>query len=707
MTANNYPLHACLLFAFLASPALAADDAETAGKEPPECKYCPDYSGWSGWVEAGIGYQDQDDYHFGRYTGEVDEGFLVNADGEVNYRNQDGTFVEGQAEDLGIDARRVWVEGGRQGRYSIGLEYDRIPNYRERSSFSPFRERGDLLDLPSNWVAGPTTDQMPELGGALHRVPLKTQRDRYGANFSFIPQRRWELTGYARREEKTGTKDMGASFGFDQAVILPVPFEYETDEFGLSLEYVGQKLQSQFSYMGSLFNNDADAIQWSNPYENAASDTARGQMAEYPDNQFHQFSALFGYQLRDDTRLGLRLSRGRMTQDENYLPYTVNPGLPQTELPASSLDATVDTTLAAFDVNSRPTRNLSLDGSYTYSDRDNKTDSRVYDYVVADSGPGGMRRNAPYSYKQRLLRLKAAYRFPKDVNFSVGYDDDQRTRSYVQIEDTHDKTGWAKLRLRPLDSLEATLKYAYADRDGSDYVPLQDIDPLLENPNPNFYENPLMRVVQLADRKRNTTGLLLTYTPVSRLSLGFDIDYSKDDYDSDYLGLQEASNTTYTASGSYLFSEDLSTTLYYTHEELKSDQKGSEKQFYDDPEHFWVMSDEYKTDTVGLGVNWQGMDDKLRVGADLTYAEYSGDIEFSSGQALPDTGSKLTALDMHATYRLSDQLSLGARLRYEDYEEDDWTKDGYVDTLPNLLSLGTAPQDQSTLLGYVSVRYQF
>ncbi|MEJ2576566.1 MAG: hypothetical protein P8106_07735, partial [Gammaproteobacteria bacterium] len=103
MTANNYPLHACLLFTFLAPPALAADDAETAGKEPPECKYCPDYSGWSGWVEAGIGYQDQDDYHFGRYTGEVDEGFLVNADGEVNYRNQDGTFVEGQAEDLGID----------------------------------------------------------------------------------------------------------------------------------------------------------------------------------------------------------------------------------------------------------------------------------------------------------------------------------------------------------------------------------------------------------------------------------------------------------------------------------------------------------------------------------------------------------------------------------------------------------------------------
>jgi MtrB/PioB family decaheme-associated outer membrane protein len=396
-----------------------------------------------------------------------------------------------------------------------------------------------------------------------------------------------------------------------------------------------------------------------------------------------------------------------MTQDDKLLPYTINPALDPASLPVTSADAKVDTTLAAIDINSRPTKNLSLDASYSYSDRDNDTGVHAYDYVVTDTGPGGTRSNAPYSFEQKLLRLKAGYRFPKDVNLSIGYDDDQRNRTYTQAEDTHDKTAWAKLRLQPLDTLEATLKYAYSDRDSSSYEPLSDSDPSLENPNANFYENPLMRVLQLADRKRNTSGLTLSYTPTSRLSLGFDIDNSKDEYASGYLGLQEAKNIAYTASGAYAFREDLTATLYYTYENLTSDQKGSEKLLADQPDNIWVMSDKYVTKTVGLGIDWTVIEDKLDVGADATYAEFTGDMDFSAGQSLPDLGSKLTAIDLHATYRLSDQLSIRAQLRFEDYNEDDWAKDGYVDTLPTLLSLGTAPQDQSTVLGFVSMRYRF
>lgn len=708
MVSKIYPLHLALLLTVFSFDAIAADDKESADNEPPDCRYCPDETGWSGWIEGGVGYLSDDNYHFGRYLGDVDEGGMIDASGEVNYRDEDGTFVEGSLENLGMDSRRIRVQGGIQGRYEIGLEYDELPNYRERNAYTPFRVQADgSLGLPAGWVSGPTTYALPSLGGALTRTTLETHRDRTGANFKYLPDKRWELSGFARHEKKDGTKDLGATFGFDQTMILPVPFKYETDEFGLSVGYTGKDLQAQVSYSGSLFENGRDSIVWRNPFENATSDTAWGRAAEQPDNQFHQFSALIGYQLREDTRIGVRFSRGRMTQDESLLPYTINPAIAATALPTSSLDGKVDTTMAAFEITSRPMRRLRLNASYTYSDRDNKTDVFTYNYVVADEGPGGSRINRPYSFKQKLLRLKAGYRFPKDINLSVGFDDDRKERTYVEVKETQEQTGWAKLKLRPLDSLEVTLKSSYGKRDSSPYIPLASVNPLLDNPNPNYYNNPLMRAYQFADRTRRSSGLSLAYSATDTLSLGFDLDYSKDDYDSSFLGLQSGEDLTYTVSASYTFSETLFGSAYYTYDKLSSEQENSQKLLSTAAEDIWVLSDRNRTQTVGLGLNWQAIEDKLDIGVDVTHSKFDGNVDFATAAALPEIGSTLKAVNLHGEYKLSDEMSVRMELKYEDYDEQDWTKDGNVNTMPTLLSLGTIPQNEAHYLAFVAVRYSF
>ena len=56
MSVSSYPMPVVLLLALLSQQALAADDenkGEETAKEPPPCKYCPDYSGWS---DIGEGY---------------------------------------------------------------------------------------------------------------------------------------------------------------------------------------------------------------------------------------------------------------------------------------------------------------------------------------------------------------------------------------------------------------------------------------------------------------------------------------------------------------------------------------------------------------------------------------------------------------------------------------------------------------------------
>ena len=140
MPTVTFRLQAILLLAAMTpmSQAISEEsDADAEAATPPECKYCPEETGTSGWIEGGLGYQNDDDYHFGRYTGFDEQGALLNAGGELRYRGEDGTFFNGEAENLGVESRRLQLQGGRQGRYEIGIEYDQIPNFRERSAFSP------------------------------------------------------------------------------------------------------------------------------------------------------------------------------------------------------------------------------------------------------------------------------------------------------------------------------------------------------------------------------------------------------------------------------------------------------------------------------------------------------------------------------------------------------------------------------------------
>ena len=708
-------------------PTVAPADAQEVAKAPAPvkkeeaklpgtkaCEDCPDYSGWSGWVEAGVGYQTEDSYPFGRYTGLVDKGGLINAAGDVHYRGDDGSYLDVIATDLGLDSRDAIVDGGKQGKYGIAVEYDQIPNYRAEDAQSPFRNQGGgQLGLPAGWVPSNTTGTMPSLGTDLTSTPLKTERDRLGVKFSMIPGKEWEITGFFREEKKDGTKDVGATFGFSQTSILPVDFNYKTDDFGLSLGYRGSRLQYSLAYTGSFFKNEQDAITWENPFTHLAGQDY-GSTAEAPDNQFHRISANLGYQLTDHTRIGAQLAFGRLTQNQAFLPYTVNPSIVTPGLPESSLNGQVDTTLAKFNINSRPTPRLLLDASYTYNNRDNKTSVNNYNYVITDSilaidpstGSPVTRQNLPYSFKQNLLRAKISYLLPKDAGLSGGFDYDQMNYTYQQVDETKNKTLWAKLKLPPLETVEGSLKYSYSTRDASTFVPLSSQTPPLGNPVFPDSVNPLMQPFELADRNRNQVGLDVAYNPRENLSLNLGVEYNKDDYPDMVLGLTQAEGWTVTPSLNYAFSETLSASAYYTYENLSSSQSGLEWIPVPPVSNSWMESDSNLTQTFGLSVNWKAIPDKLDLGADAVYSTFTGKIQYANATDLPDLTSNLFALGVHGNYKMKEKLSLRAAIWYESYKEDDWAKNASVDFLPTVLSLGVAPQDAQTVLFYLSARYE-
>lgn len=700
-----------LILTFFSTHNVLAQDEESTENEnsAPPCKFCPEDFGWSGWIETGLGYQNEDDYHFGRYSGDVDNGARVNIDAQANYMDEDGIYVESVIEDLGLDSRHLQFEMGNQGVYKFRIAYDQIPNYRKQSAYSPYLNAANgTLNLPADWVPGATTFDMPSLAGDLKQTSLKTERDRSSASFSYFPDREWEIATYVRHEEKDGTKDLGASFGFTQTVILPQPINYETDDIGVTLDYSGRDLQAQLGMSVSQFNNNQDRINWQNPFEDTSSSTGYGSISsDSPDNEFSQISAILGYQLSSDTRVSARLASSSMTQNEDFLPYTINPSITTTGIPANSLDGKVDTTLASLQINSRPMDRLRLDASYTHSDRDNKTSIYTFDPVTTDQAGSGERQNRPYSFKQNLLRLKSAYRFINGMHLSVGYDDDKMDRSYTNIEQTNENTLWGKLKLKPLDQLQTTLKYSHASRDTSAYKPLSDIDPLFDYPSQNYYNNELLRMYSMADRKRDKYGFDITYSPLDILTLGLDLEVIKDDYNQMYLGLQQADGLTYTASLSYMFDDTLNTSLYYSYDKLDSDQKGSEKAIASDAENFWVASDSNLTNTIGVAINWIAIEDTLDITADLTYSSFTGKIGYQNNANLPDIKSNMTAVSLKGNYFITEEMTLKFEIRYESYDENNWYETGEVNSLPTLLSLGTSSMDNTTTLAVASLRYNF
>ncbi len=685
-------LAAALALAFNGSAWAANKDDEDKPKKKSEkvtdlskvCDDCPGSAGTSAWFEVGVGGQSDFSPRSDRFTGYQDDNAWVNAAGAYHYRgNGNGGYFDLKADDLGLDSRAISVEAGRQGKYDVTLEYDKVPNFRTPDAMTPFQDAGaGQMTLPVAWVKGTDATAMTTANAPLFsKTSLGTERERLGFKFSLIKSNEWGFGGYYKHEEKTGTRDQSATILFG-AVQLPAPVQYQTDNFGIAVDYQGKKLQARVGYDGSVFKNDLNSIRWDNPFSAAA---VSGRIAESPDNESHQISAMLGYQLTDRTRLSARLIRGEMTQNDAFLPYTINPGIVTAALPATSLDGKVDTTLAKVEINSRPSSRLRADASYTYSNRDNKTPVNNYEYVVTDAllWSALTLQNRPYSYEQRLLTGKVGYKLSEKTDISGGFDRDEMNRTYVQVEETDDKSLWAKFKIALSDTVEASLKVTHADRDASapvartTYVGVPD----------------LLLVHNLADRQRDKYGLDLTYNPNEKLSLGFNADYFKDDYSNMALGLRMASGTSGNINLTYAFSKNLTASAYYTIERLRSEQG--------DPAS-WVASDTYQTQTVGVGGNWVAIPKKLNVGADLTYSDYSGKIDFAGGTALPNLGAQLTLLSLHGDYNFKDGVTLRAAYSYERYKESDWANVA----IPEVLGMGGTPRDQDNHLLYLSVRYQ-
>jgi MtrB/PioB family decaheme-associated outer membrane protein len=730
---------ATAILAMLCGPALAQDDADIDALTQVHSI-----------MEFGLGWIDADSYRFGRYRGLEERGGygVLNIDWfrRAPHDSEDPVYTHLVATNLGLDTRRVDVELGRQGRYVLRAAYAELPTLRTDAGRTPFLGvGGNALTLPPGWVPAQSTAGMTALAASLQPVQIGHERRRIGLGLDALLARGWELTSAVRHERKHGLKTIGAvignSGGNPRAVILPEPIDYETREAEVTLRWFQPDRQLEFRYLLSLFDDRNESLSWQNPFAaisgwNAAAGfpAGTGQLALPPDNQFHQASVAGGWNWDGGTRLSADVALGRMTQDEPFLPYTINPVIAATitqALPRSSLDGRIDTTVANLRLTGRSGGRFDWGASWRYDDRDNRTPRNEYVYIGGDSAnqstaaTSSFRRfNEPMSYRDARLRLDAAFRASSRTRLTGSLERRDTERTYSEREEAEETSAKLALRHSGNEWVSASVRYERADRDGATYL---GNEPFLSGYSPGYtgtvvggWENPpLLRKFHLADRVRDRIGASVNITPTETWSVALDVQTIDDDYRASELGVRRSSSDVFTLDLGYIPSERWSAYAFLSRENLQLEQNGASIRGPTreadalDPARRWHAEHRDYVDTAGTGATLALLDGRLKLDAEYVHARSDSRVLVTTGSALtsaplPIDYDRMQSVNLQAEYLLHADWSLRLQLWNERFRSTRFELDGVEENqLANVLLLGEDSPDYEVNAVFATLVYRF
>ncbi len=679
----------CVFLLAGADPAAAVSQAEidrvTAGWK---CQWCPydDAPVKGGEVEAGLGYVSNDSYKFGQYTGLEKQGGILIGGGSYRYRDGESRYMGFYADDVGLESRQLGVNAGVQGKYDLEMNYSMLPSFGIDTARTPYR--GDENQrLPSSFLADATrgtTAEMDQLASSLRDVDIYTERKTIDVGASFHQSQNLSYDLNFQQQSKTGSKTMGFALSTN-SVILAVPVDTSTKQGGVKVNYRARKWQGSLGYAFSTFTNANDSVRWDNAYTAPA--TSSGRASLEPGNEMQQITLDGAYHFTSDTLATLAMSLGRMSQDDDFLPYTINGAITASSLPRTSLNGEIDTFNAIFRFGSRFGEDWNYSAQYRHNEQSNNTPRATYSYVFADTANAATpRANLPYSFRERELSLQGKYQINKQRYITLEYQKEIDDRTYQEVDTTNEDTLSTFYRSKIDESLQWYLKLEGSNRVGDDYVAVSEISPP---------ENSLLRKYNLADRKRKIAAASMSYSLTDDLQINVFGDYAFDDYSESQVGLAESKQTTISLELQYRISNNLSVNVDYSATEIDSSQIGTT----------WVAENQDSIYVTHTGVNYHLPKYKLSLGADYTHATFVGDISVSTGSGFPKLESTRKTFTLFADYSLDEKSVIHAYFAYEDYEENDWATDGVApNTISNVLTLGeTSP---SYDIGVFAISYR-
>jgi MtrB/PioB family decaheme-associated outer membrane protein len=483
---------------------------------------------------------------------------------------------------------------------------------------------------------------------------------------------------------------------------------------------------------------DFDRVRQGNSREYATT----GAMALSPDNTLHNIALNGSIGLPWRSRLSATVAYARMEQDETLLPFATSDfGGALPELPRASADAQIDTTMANLAYAINPLRRLSLKLQYRYYDLDNDTEQDVWQYFTqdTDSSPFKNERiNIAYDLERQDFGVDASYYLGKAGTARFAYEREEIERPQREVKETDEDIFKFSYRVSPFRWATFMAGYTRGDRDGSVYdgeITRQSyaFDPFAnaedhDNPLLGFSNAPGLRKFDVADRQRDEVDISLSLLPADSVNINLRYNYRNNDYggtvpttittwdstalafvtasiDPTLLGLLEDETNRYAVEVSFSPTDKLSAFGFYSRDDIQNKQRGrfldennringiGSKDWQDTTGAFlWDATIEDDTDTIGAGVNYAAMEDRLDLNADFTYSNGDVGIRYVPGAAIAedDTTSikdyaewsspvdaefELNTVRLGLDYVLTEHLTLGLSYTFETYTVRDWQQE--------------------------------
>jgi MtrB/PioB family decaheme-associated outer membrane protein len=658
---------------------------ETATAEGPDtstwgCSRCPFQDGWSGSVAVGGSYVSDAEQKFGDYTGFDDDGFVPGAGALLQYANEDGYSVDMGGFGYNDDSFNYTIEAGHQGRWMSRLELDRLPRRLGDSTRTVYRNTGDSpLRLEDDWVRAGSTAGMTALDDNSRSFNVSSDRETIGLDLDYLFTPNLTLDTAYRYQTKEGKGVTWGSF-LGNAAQLAKPIDYDTHEAEAGLNYARETWQLRGSVRGSWFNNSDRALTW----DNAFTGVDRGRMSQAPDNKAYYADLGGTWQVLSHTTASATASIGKFEQDDDFLPYTINPNILTAPLPATDLDGEVDVTHFDLRVTSSPFSRVRVTGEYRYDERDNGSRVANWRTISADSIAGATERNLPYDYKRWDADVFADLRVAKGFKTSFGYTYRETERNLQEVDTQEEDIYWAKLRLRPSHVFTMDIKFESSSRENDDY---DQVDYF------NLAQNPLQRKYNMAERDRKGVEAQATIMPNDRLSLGLRAESWDDDYDESEVGVTDGNRKSFVADATFQLSDKISTFASVGHETMESKQWGAQSNVNPntaDPN--WRADNDDEFNLASVGFRWDRILERWAVEVDYTYAESEGDIQLQSfglQDQFPSLDTRTNTARLNVMYALSEKIQLVGGWWYQRYRSDDWALDGVnQDTIGSVLTWG-------------------
>lgn len=447
---------------------------------------------------------------------------------------------------------KMGLEGGKPGVFTYSAAWDQIPHIKSYDAQTIYGQSGvarnyltmDLRLRAANQGAADGTVR-DALNKAIQGAPFKTlevQSDKGSLDLAFHPAKDVTVSFGASRLHKEGARSMGANVDWGAGaangnpVILPAPINTTTHEAYFEVGYAKKEVQAGFRYDVSVFHNMYQFVVFDNPADAGINGATppQGRISMEPDNIAQTFSWSGGVELPHKTRFSGEVGFSLWRQDQNLLPFTINPAAGRLQspdaLPTSSAGGKIDVITQNYKLS-----NSALEGfrtSVEFTGYDYEDHSRIIffptGYVDRDADDfmgdalAGVGTNR-YQYRVEDWQWKGDLDLSKNATLNAGYtlETDKEGR---EIPLTYEHRYTLGLVYRPSADLLVNASYLLGRKRAKGFDLARFV-----GATPIYQENPGLVRFDQADRNRDQARLQIQYAK-GESSYGFSYRLTRDRY---------------------------------------------------------------------------------------------------------------------------------------------------------------------------------